>query len=77
MTHVNAYKMDVEDAYNKAVNALSEFKSKVDDLQAKHDEDAAAVAEPAPVAEPEPETKEDSKPETKANSSASSVTKSK
>lgn len=51
MTHVNAYKMDVEDAYNKAMNALSEFKTKVGDLVTKYEEnvDSAPQENPAPA----------------------------
>lgn len=44
MTHVNAFKQDVEDAYNGAVQAVSTLKTEMDQLVAKLEEDAAAAA---------------------------------
>lgn len=38
-THVNAYRQDVEDAYNKAQQALGSYKDCVDALLARLEED--------------------------------------
>lgn len=49
MTHVNAYKTDLEDAYKAAVGAVSELKTKMDKLVEKMEADVADNADAAPA----------------------------
>lgn len=72
MTHVNAFKMDVEAALADAKKALGDVEQRVAALVAKLEEDvstdvaaAEAPAEPAPEAAPEAETPDPDSTKTK------------
>jgi cell division septum initiation protein DivIVA len=43
-TNKNAFKADVEDAYQVALRAVSQLKTEMDELVAKMEEDASAAA---------------------------------
>lgn len=80
MTHVNSFKMDVEDAYKKALAAVSQFKTEVEQLVEKLEADASEELDKVPVAEPTPIAEapaEPAKPETVTGPGADQSTKAK
>lgn len=78
MTHVNAFKMDVEEAYKKAVAAVSQFKTEVDQLVEKLEADASEETAKEPVVEPAVQAPaEPVKPETATGPGADQSTKTK
>lgn len=80
MTHVNAFKSDVEEAYKKAVAAVSQLKTEMDQLVEKLEADASEEVAKAPVAEEAPVAEasaEPAKPETVTGPGVDGSTKAK